>query len=402
MYYFTIVRKIASCLVEAHSAMMAISRRFIGLLQVLRTVVAHKHASDHAVSHEHDKFAVMVHHIQDYLFPFSARYNSILATLLIQLVPCFIIFSIPGLKGSQTSGQDNILLPVLVSFAFGTLLGDILLHLIPEIFEPLMGKTGHSHSSVIIAGSAIFAGFMAFLFLDKSLRLMSMGTGEEISLSTHSHSHVQESDSVSSTSAVEASHTSSELNQRKVSKSAEPAVEKPTETHHSHPKPNIAGYLNIVTACVHNITDGIALASGFYSSKHVGTTTTIAVMFHEIPHEIGDFVILLSSGFTFAQALKSQLVTSIGAMVGTAIGCALNEINSPESGHTKPAHWIMQSNMLLPISTGGFIYIATVGVAPQLLRFTTSNKSQEIKIWLLQLVSIIVGFGMMTALALLE
>lgn len=379
--------------------MIALLHKLFVLLQVVKPVVAHKHDSDIADSYEHDPSAQLIHQIQDYLFPFSARYNSILATLLIQLAPCFIIFSIPGLKKSKTSGQRSSLLPVLVSFAFGTLLGDILLHLIPEIFESIE----NTQPSFILIGSAIFTGFLAFLFLDKTLRVMSIGTGKEISLSSHSHSHVQESDEIATSSSINAPQSTNGLKQRKTRNIATKPTRKAAKAHESHQKPNIAAYLNIVTGCVHNITDGIALASSFYSSRHVGATTTIAVMFHEIPHEIGDFVILLSSGFTFPQALKSQLVTSIGAMVGTAIGCALNEMpQSTSKTSTTSTHWLLQPDLLLPISTGGFIYIATVGVAPQVLQLTCSNKSQEARIWILQLVSIIAGFALMMALALLE
>lgn len=353
------------------------------LALIPRLALCHK---PHGAESSHDAFSQVVQRIQDTVFPFSPRYNSVLATLAIQLAPCVVIYSIPGLKESQ-KGQDSAILPILVSFAFGTLLGDIFLHLIPEIFEPVSAGA----ASAAILGSAMLAGFMLFLFVDKSLRVMSTGSGEEISLSSHSHSHVNEPEAVSS--GTEIRHSASELTRRK--KPSDTAQDKKIEVPVTTQNATVSPYLNVITGCVHNITDGIALASSFYSSRHIGATTTIAVLFHEVPHEVGDFVILLSGGFTFTQAVKSQLITSIGALLGTAIGCLLNEWNST-------TNWSTQSSLLLPISCGGFIYIATVAVAPQVLQSISANKTQETRLWALQLVSIATGLAVMAALRLIE
>ncbi|QLL32282.1 hypothetical protein HG536_0C04510 [Torulaspora globosa] len=365
------------------------------LALISRVALSHKHSHGAESSHNHDAFSHVVQRIQDTFFPFSPRYNSVLATLAIQLAPCVVIFSIPGLKKSQKGGQHSAFLPILVSFAFGTLLGDIFLHLIPEIFETV-SVAGGSHTSPSILGSAILAGFMLFLFVDKSLRVMSTGSGEEISLSSHSHSHIHEPAEAVSSGTAEVPHNASRLTRRKkasdhIATQQKKLVDDPATSR----KPNVSAYLSIITGCVHNVTDGIALASSFYSSRHIGATTTIAVMFHEVPHEVGDFVILLSGGFTFAQAVKSQLITSVGALLGTAIGCFLNEW-----GNT--AGWYTQSPLLLPISCGGFIYIATVAVAPQVLQSISASKTQEIKLWALQFVSIVSGFAVMAALRLIE
>ncbi|QLQ80541.1 hypothetical protein HG537_0D05420 [Torulaspora globosa] len=365
---------------------MGCLRNLVHLALISNVAFSHKHSHGVESSYNQEAFSQVIQRIQDTIFPFSPRYNSILATLVIQLAPCFVIFSIPGLKESQKDGQDNTFLPILVSFAFGTLLGDIFLHLIPEIFEPVSG----AGTSPTVAGSAILAGFMLFLFVDKSLRVMSTGSGEEISLSSHSHSHVQEPEEAVSTGTAKPHSTSGLTRRNKPSDHTAIQEKKPiTQTR------NVSAYLNIITGCVHNITDGIALASSFYNSRHIGATTTIAVMFHEVPHELGDFVILLSGGFTFTQAIKSQLITSIGALLGTAIGCILNEW-----GNT--TNWSTEPSLLLPISCGGFLYIATIVVAPQVLQSNSANKTQETRLWALQFVSIATGFATMATLRLLE
>ena len=75
----------------------------------------------------------------------------------------------------------------------------------------------------------------------------------------------------------------------------------------------------------HNITDGLAMSASFYASPTIGATTTVAVFFHEIPHEVGDFALLVQSGFSKRAAMASQFVTAIGALMGTLIGIAVQE-----------------------------------------------------------------------------
>ena len=90
----------------------------------------------------------------------------------------------------------------------------------------------------------------------------------------------------------------------------------------------------------------------------------VAILLHEVPHEIGDFAILVQSGFTRSQAMKAQLLTAIGAMVGTAIGLLLEgATDSPAAG------WI------LPFTAGGFIYVATTTVIPVLLEDVSLKQS---------------------------
>ena len=76
----------------------------------------------------------------------------------------------------------------------------------------------------------------------------------------------------------------------------------------------------------HNITDGLAMSASFYASPTIGATTTVAVFFHEIPHEVGDFALLVQSGFSKRAAMGAQFVTAVGALLGTLIGIAVQEL----------------------------------------------------------------------------
>lgn len=68
------------------------------------------------------------------------------------------------------------------------------------------------------------------------------------------------------------------------------------------------------------------MSASFYASPTIGATTTVAVFFHEIPHEVGDFALLVQSGFSKRAAMASQFVTAIGALLGTLIGIAVQEL----------------------------------------------------------------------------
>jgi zinc transporter 7 len=73
------------------------------------------------------------------------------------------------------------------------------------------------------------------------------------------------------------------------------------------------------------------MSASFYASPTIGATTTVAVFFHEIPHEVGDFALLIQSGFSKRAAMGSQFITALGALLGTLIGIAVQEFGGPSS-----------------------------------------------------------------------
>ena len=117
---------------------------------------------------------------------------------------------------------------------------------------------------------------------------------------------------------------------------------------------DISGYLNLVANCTDNFTHGLAIAASYVASPAVGFLTTLAILCHEIPHEIGDFAILLNSGFSTREAAWAQMVTACGGLVGVVTGLTAEHLSSSAS-------W------LLPFTAGGFLYIALVSIIPELL-----------------------------------
>ncbi|XP_036871977.1 zinc transporter ZIP13 isoform X4 [Manis javanica] len=119
----------------------------------------------------------------------------------------------------------------------------------------------------------------------------------------------------------------------------------------------VSGYLNLLANTIDNFTHGLAVAASFLVSKKIGLLTTMAILLHEIPHEVGDFAILLRAGFDRWSAAKLQLSTALGGLLGACFAICTQ---SPK-GVEETVTWI------LPFTSGGFLYIALVNVLPDLL-----------------------------------
>lgn len=177
----------------------------------------------------------------------------------------------------------------------------------------------------------------------------------------------------------------------------------------SHPSTSIklSAYLNLIADFTHNITDGLALSSSFYASPTLGATTTVAVFFHEIPHEVGDFALLIQSGFSKKRAMCAQFVTALGAFLGTCLGIAVQEIGKPSSeghgtvggaglnGRGLAGTGLVLGDLLLPFTAGTFLYVGTVAVIPELLETGGVNKSAEVRKTMKQFFAMAAGAGIM-------
>lgn len=166
----------------------------------------------------------------------------------------------------------------------------------------------------------------------------------------------------------------------------------------------LSAYLNLIADFTHNITDGLALSSSFYASPTLGATTTVAVFFHEIPHEVGDFALLIQSGFSKKMAMGAQFLTALGAFLGTCLGIAVQELGKSGDGGMSgemrskglAGTGLGWGDMLLPFTAGTFLYVGTVAVIPELLE-TGANKREEVKKTISQFVAMAVGAGIMLA-----
>lgn len=302
---------------------------------------------------------------------------------------------------------DPSSLNVMVAFAVGGLLGDTLFHLLPEIF---LGEVPEGEVRAVLVepnknlllGVAIMVGFVTFVAMDKGLRIATGGEGH-----THEHAHSHDSnghiaDKASTTGSSANGKDDASLRQRKGDPSKKDVAVAASK---EDPKPSVklSAYLNIIADFTHNITDGLAMSSSFYASPTIGATTTLAVFCHEIPHEVGDFALLIQGGMSKQIAMGLQFVTALGAVLGTVIGIAVQEfggnsntvVAAVASGNTGLLGTSLQwGDMLLPFTAGTFLYVGTVGVIPEILE-TGPNKMKELRSTALQFLAMAAGAGIM-------
>lgn len=122
-------------------------------------------------------------------------------------------------------------------------------------------------------------------------------------------------------------------------------------------------YLNLFGDGLHNFIDGLVIAASFIVSVPLGIATSIAVASHEIPQEIGDFGVLIYGGFSKQKALLFNLLSALTAVLGGVIGYYLSSVISG------------LSVSLLPITAGGFIYIAASDLIPELHKEKDNHKA---------------------------
>ncbi len=240
--------------------------------------------------------------------------SAILSVILISLISFIGVFALL----IKIKKLNKILL-YLISFAAGALLGDVFIHLIPELIE----KDNFNLSTSLY----ILSGIGIFFVLEKFIHWQ------------HCHRDI-------------------------------------TEKNHVHP----FAYTNLIGDALHNLIDGIIIAGSYISSTTLGIATTIAVLLHEIPQEIGDFGILLHGGFSKTKALFINFLTAITAIAGALMTFLLvNVVDKTEL-------------ILIPITIGGFIYIAGSDLIPELHKETNLKKS------FMQFISLILGVLIMFAL----
>ena len=197
------------------------------------------------------------------------------------------------------------LLPHFISFATGSLLGAAFLALLPHALEGVQGEEVHAITLTILLG------VLTFFLLEKMV------------LWRHCHTdHCEAHD--------------------------------PAEHHHRTTK--ATGSIVMIGDTVHNFVDGILIGAAFLTNIHLGVVTAIAVAAHEIPQELGDFAVLLHSGFTRMQALIFNVLSGFATLAGALIAYyGLQDMH-----HVLP--------YALAIAASSFIYVAVADLIPGLHR----------------------------------
>jgi len=211
----------------------------------------------------------------------------------------------------------------LISFSAGALIGDAFMHLLPEAVE----ESGGFSTAVSLY---VISGIIISFVIEKFIHWR--------------HCHM------------------------------------PITAEHTHP----FAWMNLFGDSIHNFIDGLIIGAAYLVSIPVGIATTIAVVLHEIPQEIGDFGVLIHGGFSAKKAIFLNFVTALTAILGTVAVLIFG------------AHSANLSSFLIPFAAGNFIYIASTDLIPELHKETVISKSIG------QLLSFFAGVAVMFLLLLLE
>ncbi|MFA5020600.1 MAG: ZIP family metal transporter [Patescibacteria group bacterium] len=202
------------------------------------------------------------------------------------------LVSFVGALSLVISGDKlNRFLIYLVAFSAGSLIGAAFFHLLPEVLEA-------SESSLQVFVSTL-AGFSVFFVLERVLRWHHCHSG---SCETHQH----------------------------------------------------LGWMNLIGDGFHNLIDGMVIFAAFAGGPVLGVPVTLSIILHEVPQELGDFGVLIYSGFTKRRALVYNFLSAAAALLGVLLAYFLYSYNEPMSA------------FLLPFAAGGFIYIAASDLIPEI------------------------------------
>ncbi|NTU99057.1 ZIP family metal transporter [Candidatus Falkowbacteria bacterium] len=237
-------------------------------------------------------------------------FGSVTLVSLISMIGVFFLLT--------SEERVNRLIMLLVSLSTGTLLGDAVIHILPEAVE--------SSTDQMRTWYYFLIGLLIFFILEKIIHWH------------HCHNH-------------------EDCDHRKT-----------------------LGIMNLVGDGLHNFIDGAILAAAFLTSTSLGIATLIAVIAHEVPQEIGDLGVLFHAGYSRTRAILLNFASALASFVGAIMTIILsNQIGN-------------FNDYILPITAGGFIYIAAADLIPELKKDTAPHKS------LIQLCGILIGIAAMVML----
>ena len=221
---------------------------------------------------------------------------------LLQVILATLVISSGSLAGVATLSLNqkflSKILMSLVSLSAGTMLGAAFLHLLPESLETL---------GDLLPFQLTLASFIVFFLLERFLHWR--------------HCHDKE-----------------------------------------HLTKHTVGTLNLIGDAIHNFLDGVLIAASFAAGPGLGIIATLAIALHEIPQEIGDFAVLIHSGFSRKRALVFNILVSFTCIAGGILGYIASRTVTTFA------------NYLVPVAAGGFIYIAAADLIPDLKHENSSKR----------------------------
>ncbi|XP_022094994.1 zinc transporter ZIP4-like [Acanthaster planci] len=293
-------------------------------------------------------------------------------------------------------------LQTMMALAVATLVGDAVVHLIPQAVglhahdATAAGVThdpGSEDLAYIWKCLVVVVAIYAFFIFESVMQMFGGG---------HSHSVDPEDDptkrkrasSMRLKEAVEGSfkNRSPSTTNLELADGNLPNGDATDERDHVHHQRKVCcgmgslPFMILIGDGLHNLGDGLAIGAAFATSIGAGLSTSIAVFCHELPHELGDFAVLLSAGLSFRKALALNFLSALMAFIGLCIGI-------PLAANAEAREWIFA------LAAGMFLYVALVDMFPELIHHENKNR---FTIFLLHNLGLLVGAGIILVIALYE
>ncbi|MEP7328182.1 MAG: ZIP family metal transporter [Betaproteobacteria bacterium] len=215
------------------------------------------------------------------------------------------------LAAAATLSLQRSAISRLVSFAVGALLGAVFIELLPHALE------SGSPERVMIT---VLCGLLAFFLLEKLV------------LWRHSHGHDEHHDDIEESEHDHALHT------------------------HAHDDQGRSGLMILIGNSVHNFCDGVVIAAAFLADVRLGIATTIAIVAHAVPQQVGDFAVLLHSGFTRGRAFAFNIAAGFATVIGAL------------AGYFALAQMQNALPTVLAVAAASLLYVAVADLIPSLHR----------------------------------